>query len=78
MEEKDRNILIGCLIVTVLIIIMFILTVCCTVNSSYYEYIDYQGNKGTASYCGTNKGHLVCTKGNSTISVREYTKIEDK
>lgn len=44
-----------------------------------YNYIDLDGNAGSADYCGNGRYVLYCKDGDKIITVKEYsTKKEDK
>lgn len=66
-------------VLLVICILLFILTILCMIGdikSHYYEYVDYNGNRGTSESCGSNKGNLICVSGDTVIKVVEFTKKE--
>lgn len=37
-----------------------------------YEYVDYNGNKGTSKHCYKNENNLICRNGKNGVSVIKY------
>ncbi len=43
-------------------------------NYQRYFYIDYEGNRGVANWCGTTEAGLVCDRTGGRIMVNQYWK----
>lgn len=85
MDELDRsehriNIFMGVGIagIIILAVVVIVMAVWAEVTTrTWYEYVDVDGNKGTADKCYEHDAYITCNNGDKTVQVKEYEKFSE-
>lgn len=85
MDDLDRsehrfNIFMGVVIAGMIIIFIVAMALAIWAESTtrtWYEYVDIDGNKGTADSCFEHRAYITCDAGNKTVQVKEYEKFSE-
>lgn len=85
MDDLDRsehraNIFTGVVIAGIIILAVVAIAIAVwseATTRTWYEYVDVDGNKGTADKCYEHDAYITCDTGNKTVQVKEYEKFSE-